>query len=103
MEKKRIIKDYDKLPEEIHEQIKLHYPSGFSQYLIKFTNKEGLRVSALPFETPETSYLLRMTVYEAQAIIENDDDYDDDGLLKDDSREEYEDKYYEEDESFSDY
>lgn len=103
MEKKRIIKDYDKLPEEIHEQIKLHYPSGFSQNLIRFTNKEGLRVSALPFETPEIHFLIRMTVYEAQAIIENDDDYDDDGLLKDDSREEYEDKYYEEDESFGDY
>jgi len=103
MEKKRIIKDYDKLPEEIHEQIKLHYPSGFSQNLIKFTNKEGLRVSALPFETPEIYYLIRMTVHEARAIIEDDDDYDDEGLLKDDSREEYEDKHNEEDDEFDDY
>ena len=97
MEKKRIIKDYDKLPDEIQEQIKLNYPEGFSQNLIKFTNKEGKRVSALPFETTETYYLVRMTIYEAQTIIEDDDDYDNEGLLRDDSKEEYEDKYNDDD------
>lgn len=93
MEKKRVIKDYEKLTEEIREQIKLMYPSGFSQNLIKFTNKDGKRVSALPFETEETYYLVRMTIYEAQTIIEDDDDYDDEGMLRDESREEYEDKH----------
>lgn len=93
MEKRRVIKDYEKLPEEIHEQIKLTYPSGFSQNLITFTNKEGKRVSALPFETDDTYYLIRMTVHEAIAIIEDDDDYDDDGMLRDESREEFEDKH----------
>lgn len=100
MEKKRIIKDYEKLPEDIQEQIKLNYPSGFSQNLITFTNKEGKRVSALPFDTPETYYLVRMTVYEAQAIIDDDDDYDNDGYLREDSREEYEDKYNDDDDDF---
>ena len=103
MEKKRIIKDYDKLPEEIQEQIKLNYPLGFSQNLIKFTNKEGKRVSALPFDTPDTYYLVRMTVYEAQSIIEDDDDYDNDGLLRDDSKEEYEEKYNDDDDDLDDY
>lgn len=93
MEKKRVIKDYEKLTEEIREQIKLTYPSGYSQNLIKFTNKDGKRVSALPFETDDTYYLVRMTVHEAEAIIEDDDDYDDDGMLRDESREEYEDKH----------
>lgn len=93
MEKKRVIKDYEKLSEEIREQIKLAYPSGFSQNLIKFNNKEGKRVSALPFETEDIYYLVRMTMYEAQTIIEDDDDYDDDGMLRDEPREEYEDKH----------
>lgn len=93
MEKKRVIKDYEKLSEEIHEQIKLKYPFGFSQNLVAFTNKDGKRVSALPFETEDTYYLIRMTVHEALAIIEDDDDYDDDGMLREESREEYQDKY----------
>lgn len=92
-EKARVIKDYEKLDEQIREQIKLIYPNGFSQYLISFTNKEGKLVSALPFETDDKYYLVRMTLKEAKQIIDRDEDYDDDGNLKDESREEYEDKY----------
>ncbi|MDD4190021.1 MAG: hypothetical protein PHI28_01705 [Mangrovibacterium sp.] len=91
--KPRIIKDYEKLDESIKEQIKLVYPNGFSQHLITFTNKDGLLVSALPFETDDRYYLVRMTSQEAIDIISEDDDYDDDGTLKDESREAYEDKY----------
>ncbi len=91
--KPRVVKDYDKLDPLIQEQIKLTYPNGFSNFLIKFKNKEGNMVSALPFEAEEKYYLVRMTVTEARAIIENDDDYDDMGYLKDDVKEEYEEKY----------
>ena len=54
-------------------------------------------VSALPFEAEDKYYLVRMTVTEARAIIENDDDYDDLGYLKDDVKEEYEEKYADDD------
>ena len=93
MDKPRVVKDYEKLDQVIQEQIKLNYPNGFRDNLIQFYNKEGKLVSALPFETEEKYYLVRMTVTEAQQIIEDDDDYDDDGTLKDDVKEEYEDKY----------
>lgn len=91
--KPRVIKDYDKLDPEIQEKIKLEYPSGYSESLIYFTNKDGKRVSALPFETDDKYYLVRMTVYEAEKIIEEDDDYDSTGSLKDSAKEEYENKY----------
>ena len=91
--KPRVIKDYDKLDPEIQEKIKLEYPSGYSENLIYFNNKEGKRVSALPFETEDKYYLVRMTVYEAEKIIEDDDDYDSTGSLKDSAKEEYESKY----------
>ena len=91
--KPRVVKDYDKLDESIKEQIKLTYPLGFTSALIKFKNKEGNMVSALPFEAEDKYYLVRMTVSEARQIIEDDDDYDDFGELKDDVREEYEDKH----------
>jgi len=95
MDKPKIVKDYEKLDQAIQEQIKLKYPNGFKNSLIQFYNKDGKLVSALPFETEDKYYLVRMTVSEAQQIIEDDDDYDDDGILKDNVREEYEDKYEE--------
>lgn len=94
--KPRIVKDYDKLDQAIQEMIKLNYPYGFEDNLIQFTNAEGKYVSALPFETEDRYYLVRMTVAQAQEIIEEDDDYDDDGNLTDEAREEYEDKFDEE-------
>ena len=91
--KPRVIKDYDKLDPAIQEQIKLVYSTGFSDHLIYYFDKEGKNVSALPFETDDRYYLIRMTLSEAERIIEDDDDYDNDGFLKDHVREEYEDKY----------
>ncbi|MCC5923723.1 MAG: hypothetical protein JJT77_08050 [Crocinitomicaceae bacterium] len=93
MSKPRVVKDYDKIDESVKQQIKLNYPEGFEQHLVKFQNKEGKTVSALPFETEEVYYLIRMTVLEAQEIIEEDDDYDDDGFLKEEVKEEYEEKF----------
>jgi hypothetical protein len=52
----------------------------------------------LPFETENVYYLVRMTITEAQEIIEEDDDYGDDGFLRDDVLQELEDKYDEEEE-----
>lgn len=91
--KPRVVKDYDKLDVEIQEQIKLFYPFGFSRKLIKFTNAKNKLVSALPFETDEKHYLVRMTLEEAQDIVYEDDDYDDSGTLKASVKEDYEDKY----------
>lgn len=91
--KPRVIKSYEKLSDDIIEQIKLVYPDGFSHHLIKFTDKEGKRVTALPFETDEKYYLIKMTVEKAIEIIEEDDDYNDEGYLKSDSKEAYNEKH----------
>ena len=94
-DKPRVIKDFEKLDEQIQQQIKLTYPRGFSKNLISFTNRDGNKVSALPFETDDRYYLVRMTVREARKIILRDDDYDEDGRLRKSIREDYEDKYAE--------
>lgn len=93
MNKPRIIKDYDKLTSEVVEQIKLVYPRGFKRHLISFYNKEGERKMGLPFETEEYYYLVRMTAARAADIIEQDDDFDADGILKAKAKARYEDKY----------
>lgn len=100
MEKKnkpRVLISYSKLDKKVHQQIKLLYPEGFEGNLIKFHDKDGNAVSALPFETEEYYYLIRMTITQAQQIIDEDDDYDNDGQLKEEIREEYE-NYFEDEE-----
>jgi len=84
MNKPRIVKDYDKLPLDIQGQIKLNYPQGFAGSLITYIDAKGKVVSALPYETDDHYYLVRMTLEEAYDIVENDDDFDDDGVLRDD-------------------
>lgn len=96
--KPRVLKDYAKLEERVKQLIKLNYPEGFENHLIRFQNKDGNTVSALPFETEDTYYLIRMTVIQAQEIIDEDEDYDDDGFLKEDVKEEYEENFDEEEE-----
>ena len=93
--KPRVLKAFEALDQSIQEQIKLAYPEGFEDHLIRFTNKDGEYQSGLPFETEDRYYLVKMTREEAGEIIAEDDDYDDDGNLKDDVREEYEEKHEE--------
>ncbi len=91
--KKRIIKDYESLSDEMIEQIKIVYPDGFSEHLIEFKNKDGDIVSALPFETMDTIFLIRMSKRKAYRLVEEDKDYDDSGNLIDDVRDQYEEKH----------
>ena len=82
--KPRIVKDYDKLPLDVQGQIKIAYPAGFAGNLITYIDAKGKVVSALPYETDDRYYLVRMTLEEANNIVENDDDFGDDGILRDD-------------------
>ena len=84
MAKKRVVIDYDKLPEETINRIKMEYPDGYEDNLITFTNAEGRYISALPFETEEIYYLIRMTAGEARQIVKDDDDFDSEGKLRGD-------------------
>ncbi|MBN2614937.1 MAG: hypothetical protein JXR71_04525 [Bacteroidales bacterium] len=95
--KPRVVKDFEKLDVAIQEQVKLAYPNGFLQNLISYTDKDGNKVSALPFETTDKYYLIRMSRQAAIELIEEDDDYDDDGLLKEDIKLDLEDKYGDQD------
>jgi len=91
--KPRVIKDYNKLDKDLQEQIKFVYADGFAENLIHFFDKNGVKVTALPFETEDKYYMLRMTENEAVQIVDEDDDFDDDGFLKDNVKQNYEDKY----------
>jgi DNA-directed RNA polymerase subunit delta len=82
--KKRVVKDYNALPDEIVRAAKMKYPNGYESSLISYTDAKGNKVSALPFETDDTYYLIRMTSSEAKRLVKEDDDFDDDGHLRED-------------------
>lgn len=96
MSKPRIIKDYDKLSEDVKQQIKLVYPRGFAHRLISFVNRDGEKKMGLPFETEDFIYLVRMTPVKAVKIVEADDDFDEDGVLKDNVLADYAEKFEDE-------
>jgi hypothetical protein len=88
-EKKRIAKDYEDLPEDVKARLKLAYADGFESHLVSYYNKDGVKISALPFDTEEIYYLVRMTINEARQIIEEDEDYDEEGHLRDNFETDY--------------
>lgn len=80
--KPRVIKDYEKLDVAIQERIKETYPNGYGNALISITNKDGMLISALPFETEDRYYLVKMPVRETK-IIDEEDDFVEDVFIKD--------------------
>ena len=92
-DKPKVIKSYSKIDKQLQQQIKLVYADGFAENLIHFFDKTGLKITVLPFETEDKYYMIRMTEGEAVALVEDDDDYGDDGFLKDEVKERYEDKF----------
>jgi hypothetical protein len=80
--KPRVIKDFEKLEPALQELIRETYPNGFASNLITITNKEGLLISALPFETDEKYYLVKMPVRDVAKIIDQDDDFEEDVFVK---------------------
>lgn len=81
MAKKRIVKNYDALPADIVELIKLKYPTGYAESLVTYTDQEGKRVSALPFEAEDAHYLIRMTIQEAKRLAKDEEDYEEDTVV----------------------
>ena len=60
MGKKRIIKKYEQLDEELLKLVQDSYPDGFEDHLISFQSPKGELELALPLETDEVSYLIKM-------------------------------------------
>lgn len=64
--KKRIIKSYEKLTDEFLAQIQAAYPLGFSQHIIYYTDRDGKLQPAVPYETEDTYYMIKVPV---QAVV----------------------------------
>ncbi len=65
------------MPSKILGQLESRYPYGFNEYLIKFKNAQGEFISALPYETDDTFYLVKIENHGNFHLIDEDDLIDD--------------------------
>lgn len=76
MSKPKVIKEFDKLDEGIKQAVFDKFPYGFDRHIITFKNHKNQLVSALPFETEEMYFMIKMTRAEANKIAQEWDDDD---------------------------
>jgi len=74
MSKPKVIKEFDKLDEDIKQAVFKKFPYGFDRHIITFKNHKKKLVSALPFETEDRFYMIKMTRAEANKIAQKWDE-----------------------------
>jgi len=75
--KKRVIVDYKNITQDLLQLLSDEYPDGFDGETIYFTNAKGERVEAVPLETEDTKYLVKISaqlVTKFEAFQDDDDD-----------------------------
>lgn len=78
MIKKRMILDYKNVPDEVLQLLAEKYPHGYQKAIIKYKNAKGETVSAVPIETDEISYLVKVSIQLKNMVANVDlDDFDD--------------------------
>ena len=79
--KKRLVASFRNLPSELQEAIKQKYPLGFSEAMMRIDKPNGEFFYAVPFETDEINYLVKIDVKIDNGATEEDDkDYYDDEI-----------------------
>lgn len=79
--KKRLVTSFNNLPQELQDAVKELYPAGFSDAMMRVDKPNGDFFYAVPFETEEVSYLVKIDVKIDDVSDEEDDkDYYDDEI-----------------------
>lgn len=79
--KKRLVVSLNNMTPELQEEVKAAYPAGFADYMMRIPKPNGEFFFAVPFETEEISYLVKIDVKIDDASHEEEDkDYYDDDL-----------------------
>ncbi len=78
--KKRLVVSYNNMTPELQEAVKMAYPTGYSDFMMRIDKPNGDFFFAVPFETEEISYLVKIDVKidDASGEEEDKDYYDDD-------------------------
>lgn len=60
--KKNLIVSYKNLSDDLKEKFKEAYPEGYSNYLTRFVKPSGDSIFVVPFDTPDTAYMVKFDV-----------------------------------------
>ncbi len=81
MVKKHIVTSYRNLAPELQEALREKYPTGFTDAMMRVDKPNGDFFYAVPFETEEVSYLVKIDVkIDDNAQEEDEKDYYDDEI-----------------------
>jgi hypothetical protein len=72
--KLRIIRDFDKMTPEQQKEIEAMYPMGYGPHLITFDHPRGGRIQALPYETEDTIFMVKVIVIDPDKGKDLDDE-----------------------------
>lgn len=79
--KKHIVTSFHNLSPELQEAVKEQYPLGFTDAMMRVDKPNGDFFYAVPFDTEEVAYLVKIDVKIDDAAAEDDDkDYYDDDI-----------------------
>lgn len=79
--KRRSVVSFANLPEELQEEVKKLYPYGYNEAMMRIEKPNGEFFYAVPFETDEVSYLVKVAVKIDDHVDEEEDkDYYSDDL-----------------------
>ena len=79
--KKRLVTSFNNLAPELQEAVKAAYPLGYTDFMMRIEKPNGDFFFAIPFETEEISYLVKIDVkIDDMSGEEEDKDYYDDDL-----------------------
>ena len=79
--KKHIVTSFHNLTPELQEAVKAFYPLGFTEAMMRIDQPNGDFFYAVPFDTEEVAYLVKIDVkIDDKAHEEDDKDYYDDDL-----------------------
>lgn len=78
--KKRVVVSFHNLSAQMQEEVKKHFPTGFTEHMIRVDKGPGNFFYGVVFETEDTSYLIKIDVKVDDHIEEEEDKeyYDDD-------------------------
>lgn len=81
MNKKHLVASFHNLSPELQEEVKRKYPFGFTDAMIRIDKPNGDFFYAVPFDTAEVSYLVKIDVKVDDLSEEEDEkDYYDDEI-----------------------
>ncbi len=71
--KKRVVTSINNLPQELQDLVKAHYPTGYTEAMMRIDKPNGDFFYAVPYATDEIDYLVKIDVKIDDKSHEDDD------------------------------